>query len=231
MSSLIRSLGMGGRDVELQKKDKKKHVKEIKPRRIRRIFSLKDYLFPDQLARNIHEESREHYLKYKIKHEDMHLRMEVLKIDCKDLKNKDVTGKSDPYIRIYAGVDFVVDHWTRLYKSPRFDDELCPTWDFTEKPLELHCKYNKMLLVEVWDYDRNNPDDFMGSMYIEPSFVMYISEVTQSPTVVLKCSALCPMLARGSNSIHSVKGTVELTLRPIHLGRRAAFTKNTKTKH
>lgn len=72
-------------------------------------------------------------------------------VEGKNLENKDLIGKSDPYAVLKVGSIKV--------ETPVIDNCLNPKWDFW---CEFEIVPNSELKVEVWDRDDGTKDDFLG---------------------------------------------------------------------
>eukprot|EP00002_Diphylleia_rotans_P001016 TRINITY_DN10556_c0_g1_i10.p1 TRINITY_DN10556_c0_g1~~TRINITY_DN10556_c0_g1_i10.p1 ORF type:complete len:1388 (+),score=278.91 TRINITY_DN10556_c0_g1_i10:174-4166(+) len=78
-------------------------------------------------------------------------------ISGRGLAIKDVTGKSDPYLKIKCG--------KQELKTKIIMESLDPVWN-QSFPFLIE-KRETMILVECWDFDRFSGHDFMGEFYVD----------------------------------------------------------------
>jgi hypothetical protein len=86
---------------------------------------------------------------------------------CKDLKNLDAIGKSDPYAKIY----FTDCKGTKLhyFKTYTIDEELSPVWDLDD--ITIHFFPGMELLIKVYDEDPGR-DELEGIIRVPLSELM-----------------------------------------------------------
>ena len=86
------------------------------------------------------------------------MRCEVLK--CTNLWNNDVSGKSDPYVKLRLLSN---EDPGGVKKSATIEQNLSPEWN--EKHSILVKDPTESLEVTVWDYDMVGDDDLMGKQW------------------------------------------------------------------
>ncbi|VEN50761.1 unnamed protein product, partial [Callosobruchus maculatus] len=78
--------------------------------------------------------------------------------EAKNLEEKDVTGKSDPYVILNVGA--------QEYKTKAIKRELNPKWDYWCEFIILD-PYEQYLQFKLFDQDAFNEDEFLGSGLVE----------------------------------------------------------------
>ena len=111
----------------------------------------------------------EKVMKYMKKHEeickkiliktDMIARVYILKL--KELAAKDITGTSDPYVKIYIGDKLVINE-SKNHKNETLNCDWCQYYD-----IPCTMPGSGYLKIEVWDFDFLLTDDFIGSTTID----------------------------------------------------------------
>ena len=87
-------------------------------------------------------------------------------IACRSLVDVDgPADKSDPYCVVYFKAE-KDKKWTKLGKTEIMMNELNPDFD---KHFDINYKFerNQIIKIEVFDYDDNDPDDFIGNFQCE----------------------------------------------------------------
>ncbi|KAG9306057.1 hypothetical protein G9A89_020252 [Geosiphon pyriformis] len=84
-------------------------------------------------------------------------KLSVLLLEAKNLKDKDVIGKSDPYVELY---------FDKRYKqrSTTKQDTLEPYW---EEDFKFHVEKEHTLHIQVYDEDHGRLDDELGDVKID----------------------------------------------------------------
>lgn len=77
--------------------------------------------------------------------------MRVHVVEAKNLVNKDIIGKSDPYVVLSCGSIKV--------ETPIVENCLNPKWDFWK---DFEIEPNSELKIDVWDKDEGSKDDSLG---------------------------------------------------------------------
>lgn len=126
-----------------------------------------------------------------------HMQLYATKLD-----KKDFFGKSDPYFIIskqVTGGQYVVVHRSEVIKN-----NLDPTWKPFQKAVVEICNgdYNRSLKIEVWDWDSDGSDDYIGS------FVTTLKEL--SVAAIEKKGFPCINEAKKKKSSYKNSGTVFL---------------------
>jgi hypothetical protein len=98
---------------------------------------------------------------------------EVVKIqlEAKQVDKKDIFGKSDPYFFIFKSTQ---QGWSEVFRSEIIKNTLNPTWRQFSLSADVlgGLSNNTALRIEVWDWDRNKKDDFIGAAVISLSEIL-----------------------------------------------------------
>lgn len=87
--------------------------------------------------------------------------LEVKVVQAKELKNKDLLGKSDPFARVY-----IRRISTRVKKTKTINNDIDPIWNEHFK-LEVEDLATQKLTVEVYDDEGLQPSQLIGSAHID----------------------------------------------------------------
>ncbi|KAJ8523561.1 hypothetical protein ON010_g17558 [Phytophthora cinnamomi] len=85
-----------------------------------------------------------------------------LSLSAKDLKDRDIISKSDPFAVLYARSDA---GWTQLGRTEMKKDDLNPKWAKLFL-VEFHFEIVQQLKVDVYDQDNSSPDKLNEQDYI-----------------------------------------------------------------
>lgn len=120
---------------------------------------------------------------YKIVYEPAYQRLSITVLECKDLKNMDTFGKSDPFVRILLVPGKHLELKTRVIKNnlnPVFEE------DFKSQVTKEEAK--KLTVVfRVYDWDHLGKSDEIGEAQV-PLWKLNLFEVTDEWLVLGKFS-------------------------------------------
>lgn len=90
-----------------------------------------------------------------------------LQFSGKDLDNKDVIGKSDPYFEISKDPDGENEHFIQIYQSDHIENTLNPKWDFFYITVNELCvgDVHMRLRISCYDYDTKGDNDLIGELF------------------------------------------------------------------
>uniref|UniRef100_A0A3P9IUJ8 Copine-3 n=1 Tax=Oryzias latipes TaxID=8090 RepID=A0A3P9IUJ8_ORYLA len=89
-------------------------------------------------------------------------RMVNFEVEARKLDNKDLFGKSDPYLEFYRQTDST---WQLAHRTEVVKNNLNPTWRPFRIPLQSLCggDLDKPIKVECYDYDSDGSHDLIGT--------------------------------------------------------------------
>jgi hypothetical protein len=96
-------------------------------------------------------------------------------VSAKKLDNKDLFGKSDPFLTIYK--ESSNGQWTLVHKTEVVSNNLNPSWKPFAITMQALCNgdYERKLKIQVDDYDNDGSHDLIGS------FVTTMSKLKTAP--------------------------------------------------